>query len=114
MNIHLEVVGDVSIVQCEGRIVRSDSVFRLRDVILSQRNSRAVVVDLSEVETIEGSGVGMLSYLQRWANGCGVKLKLFNPSRRVQERLEHTFMPSLVIATTDEVIALLELAHGER
>jgi anti-anti-sigma regulatory factor len=110
LNIHLEVVGDVSIVQCQGRMVRSDSVFRLRDVILSQRKSRVVVVDLSEVEAIEGGAVGMLSYLHQWAQGCSIKLKLFNPSGAVLERLEHTFMPSLDIATTDELIALLDLA----
>jgi len=114
LNIHLEIVGDVSIVQCKGRIVRSDSVFRLRDVILSQRNSRVVVVDLSEVDAIEGGAVGMLSYLQRWAHDCGIKLKLFNPSGAVRERLEHTSMPSIDIATSDELIALLELAHDVR
>jgi anti-anti-sigma factor len=114
LNIHVEVVGDVSIVQCQGRIVRSDSVFRLRDVILSQGNSRIVVVDLSDVRAIEGGGVGMLSYLQRWAHDHGVKLKLFNPSDTVQERLEHTSMTSLDIASTDELIALLELAKDAR
>ena len=114
LDIHLEVVGDVSIVQCQGRIVHSDSVFHLRDVILSQRNSRVVVLDLSEVEAIEGGAIGMLSYLHRWANDCSIKLKLFNPSGTVRERLEHTYMPTLDIATTDEVIALLELAHDAR
>jgi len=114
LNTYVEVVGDVSIVQCKGRIVHSDSVFRLRDVILSQGSSRVVVMDLSEVEAIEGGAVGMLSYLQRWAHDCGIKLKLFNPSGAVLERLEHTCMPSLDIATTDELIALLELAHEAR
>jgi anti-anti-sigma factor len=114
LEIHVEVVGDVTIVQCEGRIVHSDSVFCLRDVILSQRNSRVVVVDLSDVNVIEGGGVGMLAYLQRWAHDHDVKLKLFNPSNAVQERLEHMSMPSLDIATTDELIALVELANDAR
>src|SRR5580700_7230458 len=65
-DIHLENVGDVAVVQCEGRIVQSDAAFRLRDVIRSQRNCRVVVVDLSEVEEIEGGGLGMLAYMQRW------------------------------------------------
>lgn len=110
LNLHLEVVGDVSIVQCEGRIVHSDAAFELRDLILSQRNSRVVVVDLSEVYAIEGGAVGMLAYLQKWAYDHKIALKLFNPSSAVQERLEHTTMPSLEVASRDEVIALLDRA----
>jgi hypothetical protein len=37
-------------------------------------------------------------------------LKLFNPSSSVQDRLDHTWMPSLDVATTDELIALLDRA----
>jgi anti-anti-sigma regulatory factor len=109
-NLHLEVIGDVSVVQCEGRIVHSDAAFRLRDIILSQRNARVVVVDLSEVYAIEGGGVGMLAYVQRWAHDHNIKLKLFNPSIAVWDRLEHTSMPSLDVASSDEVIALLDRA----
>jgi hypothetical protein len=37
-------------------------------------------------------------------------LKLFNPTSSVQDRLEHTWMPSLEVATADELIALLDRA----
>jgi anti-anti-sigma regulatory factor len=108
--VHLEVVGDVSVIQCEGRMVQSESAFKLRDAVLSQRKSRVVVVELSEVHSIEGGGIGMLAYLQRWAHDHDIKLKLFNPSSAVQDKLEHTWMPSLEVASTDEVIALLDRA----
>jgi len=111
-DIHVESVGDIAVVQCEGRLVQSDAAYQLRDAILSQRNSRVVVVDLSEVRAIEGGGLGMLAYLQRWAHDHNIKLKLFNPSGMVQDRLDHTWMPSLDFATTDEVIALLDRADG--
>jgi anti-anti-sigma regulatory factor len=113
-NIHIEVIGDVAVVQCEGRIVQSDAAFRLRDAILSQRNARVVVVELSEVDTIEGGGLGMLAFLQRWAHDHNIKLKLFNPSNSVQDRLDHTWMPSLDVASTDELIALLDRADPSR
>ena len=112
-DIHLENVGDVAVVQCEGRIVQSDAAFRLRDVIRSQRNCRVVVVDLSEVEEIEGGGLGMLAYLQRWAHAHNIKLKLFNPSTMVHDRLERAWMPQLEVASADEMIALLDRAEGE-
>jgi len=109
-NIHIEVIGDVAVVECEGRIVQSEAVYHLRDAILSQRNARVVVVELSEVDSIEGGGLGMLAFLQRWAHDHKIKLKLFNPSSSVQDRLEHTWMPSLELATADELIALLDRA----
>lgn len=112
-DIHLENVGDVAVVQCEGRIVQSDAAFRLRDVIRSQRNCRVVVVDLSEVEEIEGGGLGMLAYMQRWAHTHNIKLKLFNPSTMVHDRLERAWMPQLEVASADEMIALLDRAGGE-
>ena len=58
-NVNIEIVGDVAVVQCEGRIVHSEAAYRLRDAILSQRNARVVVVELSDVDTIEGGGLGM-------------------------------------------------------
>jgi anti-anti-sigma regulatory factor len=109
-NIHIEVIGDVAVVQCEGRIVHSEAAYHLRDAILSQRNARVVVVELSDVDTIEGGGLGMLAFLQRWAHDHNIKLKLFNPTSSVQDRLEHTWMPSLDVATADELIALLDRA----
>ena len=107
---HVEVIGDVAVVQCEGRIVQSEAAYHLRDTILSQRGARVVVVELSDVDTIEGGGLGMLAFLQRWAHDHNIKLKLFNPSSTVQDRLDHTWMPSLDMATTDELIALLDRA----
>jgi anti-anti-sigma factor len=111
LEIHMETVGDVAVVECQGRIVNSEAAFRLRDAILSQRNCRVVVVDLSEVQDIEGGGLGMLAYLQRWAHSHDIKLKLFNPTGMVHGRLERTWMPMLELATTDEMIALLDRAE---
>jgi anti-anti-sigma regulatory factor len=106
-NICIETVGDVAVVQCAGRLVRSEAAFELRDVVMSQRNARVVVVDLSEVQAIEGGGLGMLGYVHRWAQNHNIRMKLFNPPRAVEDRLAHSWIPALEIVTTDEVIALL-------
>jgi len=113
-DISVETVGDVAVVQCSGRLVHSDAAYRLRDIILSHANARVVVVDLSEVDAIGGGGLGMLAYIQRWARDHNLKLKLFNPSNKVQDGLNRTWMPTLDIATTDELIALLERGNMER
>ena len=63
-NLSVKKIGSVAIVHCEGRIVRSDAAFRLRDAVTRQRDARVVVLDLSGVEALEGGGLGMLLFLQ--------------------------------------------------
>jgi len=115
VSVHIENLGDVAIVECEGRIVSSDAAFTLRDAVASQPNVQTVVLDLSEVDAIGGGGVGMLAFLQRWAQAHEIRLKLFNPSRSLRQRLEHTTsIPPFEFATIDEIIAYLSRAvnHG--
>jgi anti-anti-sigma regulatory factor len=103
---HVERLGDVAVVECEGRIVRSEAAFQLRDAVTSQSDAHIILVDLSEVDAIEGGGLDMLVFLERWAWERGIRFKLFNPTRTVQDKLERTnSMPDLEIATLDEVMA---------
>lgn len=113
LSVHIEKVGDIAVVECEGRIVRSEAAFTLRYAVTSQRDARIVVLDLSEVTAIEGGGLGMLVFLQRWAHDRDIRFKLFNPSRSVRDKLEHTSsMSACEIATLDEMMALLALADS--
>src|SRR5262249_53867209 len=67
VSMNVEKLGELSVVECDGRIVRSDAAFALRDSITSQVDARVIVLDLSEVNALEGGGLGMLMFLQRWA-----------------------------------------------
>jgi hypothetical protein len=49
LRINIDNIGDLAIVECEGRIVRSDAAFKLRDAVTSQSDARTVVLELSEV-----------------------------------------------------------------
>jgi anti-anti-sigma factor len=111
LDVHVEKIGDLAIVECEGRVVRSEAAFELRQAITSQRDARIIVLDLSEVSTIEGGGLGMLVFLLRWTYDHDIRLKLFNPTKSVQDRLERTnSIPDFEIATRDEVVAFLASA----
>jgi anti-anti-sigma factor len=107
LSVHIENIGKIAVVECEGRIVRSQAAFKLREAVRSQRTARIIVLDLSEVPFIEGGGLGMLVFLQRWAEDRDIRLKLFNPRQSVLDRLEHSSMREFDIATIDEMIALL-------
>jgi anti-anti-sigma regulatory factor len=107
-NIHIDKVGDMAVVECEGRFVRSDAAFKLRDAVTAQASARVVVLDLTEMESVGGGVIGMLVFLQRWAYDHDIRFKLFNPIRSVREKLEHaSSLSAFEIASLDEMMALL-------
>ena len=114
LTVHIETLGDLAVVECEGRIVRSEAVFKLRDAVMSQAATRTIVLDLSEVDSIGGGGVGMLVFLQRWACDRDIRLKLFSPSRSVVDGLEHHGSNrSFEIASLHEMMILLAFADSQ-
>ena len=111
MAVHIENIGDMAVIECEGRIVRSEAALKLRDAVILQSDTRIIVLDLSEVSAIEGGGLGMLVFLQRWAQDRDIRLKLFNPRQSVRDRLKRvSSMREFDIATLDEMMALLAYA----
>ncbi|MFZ3265452.1 MAG: STAS domain-containing protein [Terriglobales bacterium] len=106
--IHVENLSDLAVVECKGRIIHSDDVFRLRDVVQSQEEARVIVLDLSEVEAMGGGGLGMLAFLEHWARQHGIRLKLFCPSEAVVEGLgQIRSLPRFEIASFQEMMCLL-------
>jgi anti-anti-sigma regulatory factor len=113
LSVHIENIGEVAVIECEGRIVRSEAAFELRKAVTLQSDARIIVLDLSEVTAIEGGGLGMLVFLQRWAHDHDIRLKLFNPRQPVRDKLGHaSSMRGFDIATLDEMMALLACADG--
>ena len=90
LTIDVEKTGDVAVVRCVGRIVRGAGIRTLRDAVLSEKNVRIVVIDLSDVETLDAGGLTALLSLQQWARNRNVQLKLVNPSHFVKEVLTRT------------------------
>jgi anti-anti-sigma regulatory factor len=113
INVNVEKLGELRVVECDGRIVRSDAAFALRDSVTSQADARMIVLDLSEVNALEGGGLGMLIFLQRWAQDHHIQLKLFNPRSSVRARLERTApRVGFEIVSLEELLDLLGQADG--
>ncbi len=87
LTINVDYLSDLTVVECRGRIIRDESVFRLRDVVLAQAGEPAIMLDLSKVKAIGGAGLGMLAFLNHWAYEHNIELKLFSPSKAVMEGL---------------------------
>lgn len=89
-NLKVEKIGNVAVVHCKGRIVRSDAAFGLRDAVTAQTYARVILLDLSGVDALEGGGLGMVLFLQLWIRSLGIQLKVFAPSAAVRQSLERT------------------------
>lgn len=110
MSLHIkrEQTGDVAVLQCAGRIVRGEALHFLKDAVTSLSRPRVVVLDLTEVEMLDGGGLGMLVFLHRWTRDHGIQLKLVNPSNFVREMLECTRLTCVFnISSMDDVVEIL-------
>jgi anti-anti-sigma regulatory factor len=109
-SVHIDNVGQMAIIECAGRFVRNDAAFKLRDAVTSQTDARVVVLDLTEMHAIGGGGLGMLVLLQGWARDHDIRLKLFNPSTPVRDKLKHA---DFEIATLEQMMTLLSRVDSE-
>jgi len=108
LKVNIEKVGNVAVIHCEGRVVQSAAAFKLRDAVTQQKDSHAILLDLSDVQSLESGGLGMLVFLQRWASDHGIQFKVFDPPPFVRQRLERVRSASeLEIAGMSEVLSLL-------
>jgi anti-anti-sigma factor len=110
MSLHIkrEQTGDVAVLQCAGRIVRGEALHFLRDAVTGLSRPRVVVLDLTEVEMLDGGGLGMLVFLHRWTRDHGIQLKLVNPSNFVREMLDRTRLTCVFnISSIDDVVEIL-------
>jgi anti-anti-sigma regulatory factor len=109
-SVHIDKVGEMAIIECAGRFVRTETAFKLRDAVTSQTDAHVVVLDLTEIHAIGGGGLGMLVLLQRWVQDHGIRFKLFNPCRPVRDKLKHV---DFEIATLEQMMTLLSRVDSE-
>jgi anti-anti-sigma factor len=108
LTVDVEKTGDVAVVRCNGRIVRGEEVRTLRSAVVSEKGSRIVVLDLSEVEMLDAGGLTTLLSLHQWARSRGVQLKLVNPSHFVREILTRTQLDHVFdVSTLDHALMVL-------
>ncbi|MGH9530074.1 MAG: STAS domain-containing protein [Terriglobales bacterium] len=87
LTIDVDRIDGVAIVKCVGRLVRGEGVGTLRNAVLSEKNTRMIVLDLSEVDALDAGGLNAVVSLRNWAVGRGIRVKLVNPSTLVSEML---------------------------
>ncbi len=89
--------GNVIIVHCHGRIVYRDeaaALSRLVGELLAHGGK--VLLDLSEVSSIDSAGIGELVFLHTQAQSQNVEMKYASPSPLVRELLGLTNVDSIL------------------
>jgi anti-anti-sigma factor len=108
LTIDVEKKNEVAVVHCTGRLVRGAEVSSLRNAVVSQKSSRIVILDLSQVEFMDAGGLNTLVSLHHWTGSHGMQLKLVQPSRLVQEMLTRTHLNRLFdISSLRDVLTIL-------
>jgi anti-anti-sigma factor len=112
--VDIEKAGDVAIVRCVGRIVRGTEVSVLRNAVVAEKDTRAIVLDLSELDFIDAGGLSALVFLHNWTHDRGIQLKLVHPSRFVRELLVRTRLDRVFeISNFNEALLVLRSSQGD-
>ena len=112
LHIKMEQTSDVAVLQCCGRLVRGEALHLLKDAVTSLPRLRVVVLDLFEVEMLDGGGLGMLVFLHKWTRSSGIQLKLVNPSSLALEMLMRTRLTSVLhVSSIDDVVDIFCNSH---
>jgi len=89
--------GDVMIVHCQGRIVYRDEAAALSRVVGEVlQNTGKVILDLSDVSSMDSAGIGELALLQTWAQSKNADLKCAGPNSLVRNLLDLTNLDSVL------------------
>lgn len=108
LTIDVEKNSEVAVVHCSGRLVRGEEVSTLRNAVVSEKTTRIVVLDLSQVEFMDAGGLNSLVSLHHWTSSHGIQLKLTNPAPLVREMLTRTRLNRLFdISTLHDVLTIL-------
>ena len=95
-NVEIVMHDEVMVVKCRGRVVYRDEAAALfSEVVRLLPKSEQFVLDLSEVEMMDGAGLGELVVLLNRAKASGSAMKIASPSKLVSELLEVTNLSSV-------------------
>jgi anti-anti-sigma factor len=90
LQLSTEKSGNVVVVRCAGRIVHGREAEQLRNEVVAAVNARIIVLDLSDLESIDAGGLSELVLLHQWTKVHDTVLKLVNPSHFVYEMFSRT------------------------
>jgi len=104
MQIQHRMVGNVAIVDLNGRLMLGDGDDLLRDTVngLIQHGQKRLVLNLADVPYMDSTGLGTIVRTYTTALNHGGGLKLLRPTQRVKELLTITKLLTILEAFESE------------
>lgn len=101
-------VGDVAVVDLDGRITLGESTGLLRDKLrqLFAQGSRKIVLNLANVSYVDSAGLGELVGLYTTAKNQGGAVRLLNVQKKLNDLLSITKLHTVFEAYDNEMQAI--------
>lgn len=107
-------VGDVMILSASGRVSLGEGTTTLRNAVRQHvlAGVKKIILDLGDVSYVDSSGVGELVSAVTTAGNQGVRLKLLNLNKRIQDLLQMTKLYSAFEVHSSEAEAVRSFEDG--
>ena len=109
MKVHVQKLGNISILRLQGRIVIEETD-TLRNAVTSQEGASVVALDLARVSRIDAGGLGVLLRLREQAQSKGIEFRIMNVKGLVQQVLEITKLNTIFEVTAERDLPSLTTA----
>jgi anti-sigma B factor antagonist len=108
MHTNTRQVEDIIVLDVSGRITLGEGNVMLREIVreLAEKGNKRIVLNLSEVNYIDSSGLGELVKTHTTIRNRGGQLKLASLNKRVHDLLQMTRLASVFDIHNDEPAAL--------
>lgn len=105
-------VGDVTVVDANGRITLGEGASVFRDMIkdLATKGNKKILINLSDVSYIDSSGIGEMVSSFTTVTNHGGQLKLLGLTKRVKDLLQITKLYTVFEVFEDESAAVRSFA----
>lgn len=108
MKIETRTVGDVTILDCSGKITLGEGTMAVRNTVrdILKTDGKKIVLNLADVNYIDSSGIGELVSTYTTVTNSGGQLKLLNLTKKIQELLAITKLLTVFQVFDNESTAL--------
>jgi anti-sigma B factor antagonist len=104
MKIDTRTVGDVTVLDCSGKITLGEGTMAVRNTVreVLKNGGKKIVLNLAEVNYIDSSGIGELVSTFTTVTNQGGQLKLLKLTKKIQELLAITKLLTVFQVYNDE------------
>ena len=108
MKIESRTVGEVTILDCSGKITLGEGTMTVRNTVreVVKNGGKKIILNLGDVSYIDSSGIGELVSTYTTVVNQGGKLKLLNLTKKIHELLQITKLLTVFQVFEDENAAI--------